>query len=100
MTEYITDILNKFLHFISQDESFYVIESILVFFIAFVFDLVQRKILRVFKDKAKHTKNIWDDIFLGALPKPVSFIIWISSISYIADIIQEATGSMIFYKLF
>ena len=37
---------------------------------------------------------------LGALPKPVSIIIWISSFSYVADIIQRATQKVLFYELF
>jgi MscS family membrane protein len=43
---------------------------------------------------------IWDDVVLGALPKPTSIIIWISSFSYVADIIQRATQNMLFYELF
>ena len=100
MIETLKDLLNPFAHFFTKDESFYVVESSLVLFVALILDLLQRKSLRVFKEKAKRTKNIWDDVFLGALSKPVSIIIWISSISYVADIIQEATKKMLFYELF
>ena len=100
MTEYLINIFDNFSHFISKDESFYVVESSLILFIAFVFDLVQRKTLGVFKDKAKLTKNIWDDVFLGALSRPVSIIIWILSISYVAELVQTATQKMLFYELF
>ena len=100
MTEYLINIFDNFSHFISKDESFYVVESSLILFIAFVFDLVQRKTLGVFKGKAKLTKNIWDDVFLGALSRPVSIIIWILSISYVAELVQTATQKMLFYELF
>ena len=100
MTEYLINIFDNFSHFISKDESFYVVESSLILFIAFVFDLVQRKTLGVFKNKAKLTKNIWDDVFLGALSRPVSIIIWILSISYVAELVQTATQKMLFYELF
>ena len=86
--------------YLAMDESFYLIEASLVIIIALVLDVFQRKSLKVLKEKAKRTKNIWDDIFLGALAKPVSIIIWISSVCYIADIIQNATKSMLFYELF
>ena len=100
MIEFLKDLSNTFVHFIVQDESFYIVESCLVLFVALMLDLLQRKSLRVFKEKAKRTKTIWDDVFLGALSKPISIIIWISSISYVADIIQEATKKMLFYELF
>ena len=100
MIEFIQNLSTDFLNYISRAESFYIVESSLVLFVAFLLDLFQRKTLFALKEKAKRTKTIWDDVFLGALPKPISIIIWISAISYIADIIQQATQKMLFYELF
>jgi len=100
MIESLKDLFVVFLNYISRTESFYVVESSLILFVALLLDLFQRKTLYELKEKAKRTKTIWDDVFLGALPKPISIIIWISAISYIADIIQQATQKMIFYELF
>ena len=100
MTDSIKDLFDVFFHYISQAESFYVVESSLVLFVAFLLDLFQRKTLLALNEKVKHTKTIWDDVVLGALPKPVSIIIWISSFSYVADIIQRATQKVLFYELF
>ena len=100
MIESIQNLSTDFLNYVSQAESFYVVESSLVLFVAFLLDLFQRKTLFALKEKAKRTKTIWDDVVLGALPKPISIIIWISAISYIADIIQQATQKMLFYELF
>jgi len=99
MIEYVANFLNRFSNFMSQDKSFFMVESALIIFLAFAFDLMQRKIIRIFKDKAKRTKIIWDDVFLGALSKPISIIIWILSISYVAELIQAATNNMLFYEL-
>ena len=100
MIEFIQNLSTDFLNYVSQAESFYVVESSLVLFVAFLLDLFQRKTLFALNEKAKRTKTIWDDVVLGALPKPVSIIIWISSFSYVADIIQRATQKMLFYELF
>ena len=100
MIEAIKELFDVFMHFILQGESFYLIESSLVILGAFLLDLFQRKTLKAFKKKAERTKTIWDDVILGALARPISVIIWISSFSYIADIVQRATKNMIFYELF
>jgi MscS family membrane protein len=100
MIEFFENKTDSFLRFIALDESFYLIEVVLVIFIALLLDLAQRKTVKIFKEKATSTKTILDDVFLGAVSKPVSIIIWISSISYIADLIQEATSKMFFYELF
>ncbi len=100
MTEFADKLLTTFLEYISRAESFYLIESGLVFLGALLLDLFQRKALKKFKQKAKRTKTIWDDVILGAMARPISFIIWISSVSYVADIIQRATKNMLFYELF
>ena len=80
--------------------NFYLVEASLVFLGALFLDLFQRKTLKSLKEKAKRTKTIWDDVFLGAFARPISIIIWISSVSYVADIIQQATQNMLFYELF
>ena len=100
MIEFIQNLSTDFLNYVSRAESFYVVESSLVLFVAFLLDLFQRKTLFALKEKVKRTKTIWDDVVLGALPKPVSIIIWISSFSYVADIIQRATQKVLFYELF
>jgi len=100
MIEAIKELFDVFIHFILQAESFYLIESSLVLFGAFLLDLFQRKTLKAFQKKTERTKTIWDDVILGALARPISVIIWVSSFSYIADIVQQATKKMIFYELF
>jgi MscS family membrane protein len=100
MIEAIKELFDVFIHFILQAESFYLIESSLVLFGAFLLDLFQRTTIKTFKVKAKRTKIIWDDVILEALSKPISIIIWILSISYVSELIQAATKKMLFYELF
>jgi len=100
MKDYLIDLLSSIKLYLSQDESFYLVESLLIIFVALVVDLFQKKILSTLKAKSENTKTIWDDVFLGALPKPLSIIIWVSSITYVAETIEEATKKMIFYEAF
>jgi len=100
MIESIQNLSTAFLNYISRAESFYIVESSLILFGALLLDLFQRKTLKAFKVKSKRTKTIWDDVFLEALSKPISIIIWILSISYVAELIQAATKKMLFYGLF
>ena len=100
MIEFIQNLSTDFLNYISRAESFYIVESSLILFGALLLDLFQRKTFKAFKVKAKGTKTIWDDVFLEALSKPISIIIWILSISYVAELIQAATKKMLFYGLF
>ncbi|SVD10361.1 uncharacterized protein METZ01_LOCUS363215, partial [marine metagenome] len=100
MKDYLIDLLSSIKLYLSQDESFYLVESLLIIFVALVVDLFQKKILSTLKGKSENTKTIWDDVFLGALPKPLSIIIWVSSITYVAETIEEATKKMIFYEAF
>ena len=68
MIEFTQNLTTDFLNYVSRAESFYVVESSLVLFVAFLLDLFQRKTLFALKEKAKRTKMIWDDVVLGALP--------------------------------
>ena len=100
MVESMKEVFNNLPINLFESHNFYLVEAGLVFLGALFLDLFQRKTLNSLKEKAKRTITIWDDVFLGALARPISIIIWISSVSYVADIIQQATQNMLFYELF
>ncbi len=100
MFESIKEAFSKVFIFLFRSQNFYLVEVGLVFLAALILDFSQRKTLNTLKQKAKRTKTIWDDVFLGALARPVSIIIWMSAVSYVAEIIQQATQNMLFYELF
>ncbi|MZG52641.1 MAG: mechanosensitive ion channel family protein [Nitrospinae bacterium] len=77
-------------------ENIYLIEVLLVLVFAFVADLVQKNSFRRLAAKAEKTKNVWDDAILLSIPKPLSIIIWVSSVAFAAEIIQNATNAKIF----
>ena len=46
--------------------------------------------------KAEKSKRVWDDAIIDAIKKPISLIIWAAGIHLATEIIQEATGAVIF----
>ena len=81
--------------FISKENT-YILQTFLVIFLALTLDLIQKRVFRGFAKKAEETKNKWDDAILSSIPKPLSLIIWASSIAFSAEIFQKETGAVIF----
>ena len=81
--------------FISKENT-YIFQTLLVIFLALIADLIQKIVLRRLTKKAEGTKNKWDDAILSSIPRPLSLIIWVSSIAFSAEIFQKETGAVIF----
>jgi len=81
--------------FISKENT-YIFQTLLVIFLALITDLTQKIVLRRLTKKAEQTKNKWDDAILSSIPRPLSLIIWVSSIAFSAEIFQKETGAVIF----
>ena len=73
--------------FISKENT-YIFQTLLVIFLALIADLIQKIVLRRLTKKAEETKNKWDDAILSSIPRPLSLIIWVSSIAFSAEIFQ------------
>ena len=82
-------------NFISKENT-YIFQTLLVIFLALIADIIQKIVLRRLTKKAEGTKNKWDDAILSSIPRPLSLIIWISSIAFSAEIFQKETGAVIF----
>ncbi len=80
---------------ITQKNS-YILQAFLVVFASLILDFIQRKILKHLHLKAEKTKRVWDDAIIDSIKKPISLIIWAAGIYLAAEIIQEATGAIIF----
>ena len=81
--------------FVTENNS-YVLQAFLVVLASMILDLIQRRILKKLHAKAEKTKNDWDDAIIDAIKKPISLIIWAAGIYLAAEIIQDATGAVIF----
>ena len=74
----------------------YILQAFLVVFASLFLDFIQRKILKRLHLKAEKTKNVWDDAIIDSIKKPISLIIWAAGLYLATEIIQEATGAVIF----
>jgi MscS family membrane protein len=74
----------------------YILQAFLVVFASLILDFAQRKVLNRLHLKAEKTKRIWDDAIIDSIKKPIALIIWASGIYLATEIIQEATGAVIF----
>ena len=87
--------LNDSLDFILKDHN-YILQAFLVILLALFANYLQKKVLSRLLIKLEKTQTKWDDILISALQKPISLIILVAGISFAAEIIQKATGAMIF----
>jgi len=86
---------NDLLQFVTQKNS-YLLQAFLVVFASLLLDYIQRKTLQSLHAKAEKSKSEWDDAIIGAMKKPNSLIIWAGGLYLATEIIQEATGAVIF----
>ena len=77
-------------------ENTYILQAFLVVLLALIADLIQKKAFRRLSKKAEKTSKKWDDAILSSIPRPLSIIIWVSSIAFTAEIFQKETGAVIF----
>ncbi len=86
--EYLTQLVTQ--------KNIYILQAFMVVFASLFLDFIQRKILKRLHLKAEKTKNVWDDAIIDSIKKPISLIIWAAGLYLAAEIIQEATGAVIF----
>ena len=79
-----------------SEESFYLTEVLLVLVFAFVVDIIQKKSFKRLAVIAEKTENKWDDAIVLSIPKPLSIIIWATSIALMAEVIENASKATIF----
>lgn len=83
---------------LTKDHS-YILQAFLIILGTLLLDIVQRRILRRVRQKVEKTKNEWDDAFIDALGRPLSLLILVVGIGFAAEIIGDATGSLMFKAL-
>ena len=81
-------------------ENVYILQALLVILLALITNSFQKRIFKSLAKKAKSTKNKWDDALLQSVPRPLSAIIWITSVAFAGEIIQKATGAVILEALY
>lgn len=67
-----------------------------VVFVSLLLDLIQKRVLRRIHLRLEKTRNVWDDVVVDALRKPLSVFIWVVGIAFAAQIVAQATQAAIF----
>ena len=90
--------MTDFKQFLTQENT-YIFQAFLVIFVALIANFFQKRVFKSLAEKAKLTPNKWDDALLQSVPRPLSAIIWVTSITFAGDIIHKATGAVILEAL-
>ena len=88
-------ILDSFNQLQSNDTGIVVWIFVVVLAIA-VADLVMRWLMRRLAAQAARSHNFWDDAFVRAFRAPALLLLWVLGISWIGEVIQRASGAVIF----
>jgi len=66
---------------------FWIFQIFGIVFIALLIDFIQKRILNRIQSKLDTTENPWDDAFVHALRKPLTFLIWLMGFAFAIEII-------------
>ena len=72
-----------------QGEGVWITKVFIVVFLALLADFIQRRVVKHVALRLEKTENPWDDAFLIAMRKPLSFLIWVIGLSIAAEITSK-----------
>jgi MscS family membrane protein len=87
--------MNEILSLIAPIKS-HILQALIVLLITFLANYILKKTLGRLLLRLENNNNKWDDALVGASLKPLSFIIWVTGISFGAEIIQSSIKAIIF----
>jgi MscS family membrane protein len=59
-------------------------------------NFIVRILLRRFMNRAKYSKNVWDDALVDACRRPLLFFLWVIGLSIAAEILEKVSDNEIF----
>ncbi len=80
----------------SNPELVWMVEVFAIVLATVLVGFVARRIIRKIAVKVGGTRTRWDDIVLGALARPITWVIWLEGLDIAADVIYARTQSAIF----
>ena len=81
--------------FISPEYTAYITQVLLVIFATLIVDFTQKKTMGSLAKKALQTDNIWDDGVLLSISRPLSLIIWVTSIAFCSENLPNITALLL-----
>ncbi|MCU7800991.1 MAG: mechanosensitive ion channel family protein [gamma proteobacterium symbiont of Lucinoma myriamae] len=82
-----------------RGDGLWVSEVFLIVFIALIFDVIKKRVLKKVHNQLKKTENPWDDAFIESVSKPLSAFIWLWGISIAASVIADANDVSVYNSI-
>ncbi len=90
--------LEKFIAYIVGNEanSILIVQIFIIVFATLVTNFVLKRIVKRLKQQFARTTQLWDDAILYAIYPPASIFIWLTGLSFAADILASQSDAAIF----
>lgn len=85
---------NRLLNSMQHDN--WIVQIIIVLAITIFARILLEKFLKKLQARFKRTKNIWDDIFVKSIKKPLSFLVFAFGLIFCAEIIHKESSISLF----
>lgn len=74
----------------------WIVQVFLLVLATLIINVFQKHILNKLHEKFQRTLNLWDDLLVQSLQKPLTLLIWLLGISFAAEIAQQQNDAVIF----
>lgn len=90
--------LQKFIAYMVGNEASTILISqiFIVILVTLIINFVLKRIVRRLQQRVERTKQLWDDALLYAVYPPASIFIWLTGLSFAADILASQSEAAIF----
>ncbi len=76
--------------------NFWVIHVFAVFFLTLFFSFLKQRILGELFAKLQNKRVYWDDALVDAARRPITILIWVIGLSFVAEIVSNETDAVVF----
>lgn len=81
---------------VAGKDNLWMIEVFLIVLVTLLAALIASRFVAKLTEKAKATKNLWDDALCDSLARPLKWMIWLIGLTYAANIAGQQTESSLF----
>lgn len=86
--------INQLFSFVNNYD--WIVQVFLIVFITLLLRFIAKRAIKKVEIRLQKTKTPWDDLVIGALQKPASWLIWLLGLTFAADVVFEKSGATIF----
>ncbi|VAW67958.1 Small-conductance mechanosensitive channel [hydrothermal vent metagenome] len=93
IVEYLQQLLSEFK---LDKQTIWVTQVFIVIFLTLLLSFFQKRVFARIEVKLTASSNPWDDLLVGALRRPVGFLIWLLGVLFAAEIVKHQSQAAIF----